>query len=280
MRASSVATRVRGYGLTIDTSLHHDPLAAHFSGVLLVQCIGTVVVTNVNGPSSEVMRACHGARISYSLLNEICADLICSTASRPEIPLLALRRGHVYAPAVIPPDPAGASDPGIPLAATPTLSSCGGAPSGLPMTVARITQMILRFLIEKNALLFSTVKGISNAAPKDGGPGEKIGGVGQGGPAISYMALVSPATATRKPNATLAANHRRRCIRSGGMASVSRCWFIFSLGVALPIGCDGFFTEVAPVFCGVSTRYCRAEGIEVAFPTRERARTAIAETSS
>jgi hypothetical protein len=101
--------------------LDFNSLSFHFRKTPLAQWGGRVVVISVNGASSDVARADHGARLSYSLSNEICADLTCSTISCP--PMLATpRNGQIYTADDVALDPAGASDPGNPVAPTSTLS--------------------------------------------------------------------------------------------------------------------------------------------------------------
>jgi hypothetical protein len=106
-----------------------------------------------------------------------------------------------------------------------------------------------RFFRSKKALLFITLKGTSNGGTPEYTPGSKDGSVGHGGPQMPYTVPTRPNKAAKKPAITLAAVHRRRCIRSCGAACVCCLWFIFSFGVALTLGFELSITENAPAFC-------------------------------
>jgi hypothetical protein len=219
--------------------------APYFKGIPRSQWGGTVVVIHVKGPSSARERP-HNSRESYSLIKLTCASCNKSdrsfggrpTPSRNPIPP---RSGQVKGAeerraSVLPP---------FAIAKFGPITSFGNPEF---FTRAVISHMMFKFENLKSALLFSVWKGISNAAPNEGGPGEKAGSVGHGGPQTPYMPLTKPTTATRKPNATLATSHRRRCIRTWGIVGFFCCWADGSLGVALILGLS--LTENAPVFCG------------------------------
>jgi hypothetical protein len=68
---------------------------------------------------------------------------------------------------------------------------------------------IVRCLIEKSRLSFVTPKGISNGEAPEGKPGEKEGGVGQGGPKIPSMDASTPRIAAVVTTGHLATRHKR-----------------------------------------------------------------------
>jgi hypothetical protein len=78
--------------------------------------------------------------------------------------------------------------------------------------------------IVKRALLFVTEKGTANGDPKEGGPGEKIGSVGQGGPPHNwYIDATNPKLVTISvPTTHFTTRNERRC-NPGNSTNVWRC---------------------------------------------------------
>jgi hypothetical protein len=170
----------------------------YLSGKPRSQWGGALPVFHVDGPSSNEARPNH-RRQSYSPINVTRECRMMSVTSRP-IPY-ACRIGQVN----------GADEFGaisfVPFAPTKFAPKVVFVIPGWSGTSPSTLHLIRRPVIEKNTLLLSTLKGTSSAAPKEGGPGEKTGAVGHGGPPKiagkpETMPNESP-TKVRKPDAAV-----------------------------------------------------------------------------
>lgn len=128
---------------------------------------------HVNGPSSNEARP-NDRCPSYSLINVTRECRMMSVRSRPITN--ECRIGQVN----------GADEFGaivfVPFAPTKFGPKVVFVILGWSGTFPSTLHLIRRPVIQKTTLLLSTLKGTSSAAPKEGGPGEKTGAVGHGGP--------------------------------------------------------------------------------------------------
>jgi hypothetical protein len=239
-----------------------------------------VLVIRVKGPSRDCVLPFNiGA--SYSLEKLISADFTTSAALTSPM-VTNLLKGQMYVPVC-----RGFNDCGAPVAVITLLLKVARAPFGASDTTLFNSHVIFKLDIQNKTLLFSTVKGTSNADAKEIGPGEKPGSVGQGGPQIpSMFAVWSRPTISNDQNArpaTRSGHDQWRFVfcgisgdddgGNGGwdwsidilgngdtVAELRACgWACCTLSCfdGLFVFADGFlvfgfrfFTESAPVFCG------------------------------
>jgi hypothetical protein len=133
-------------------------------------------------------------RTSYWLVKKTSDRLRRSAASRPST-IPNPRNGQVK----------GADFVGSRMGFTPRAVIVANTPGAVtmpapvgPYALKLTWQEIFRFVMRKSALLFVTLKGISNGEPKEGSPFEKLGSVGHGGPTNAIMPRKRPTTAKKK----------------------------------------------------------------------------------